>query len=150
MRGSTQKSFLFTECRHCRGYPEYCVSAVVLGSFLTPHHPLCFASHSLPLGSRPGIGSGRRGGGAATISVLTGSFWPHGTRVACWLGTPGKNAPLSPGPQGVLIHSFDTHLMSAYILASPVVTKTGLAPALRELAVLLQPGRGQHTLNFVT
>lgn len=35
-------------------------------------------------------------------------------------------------------------------MASPVVTKTGLAPALRELAVLLQPGTGQHTLNFVT
>lgn len=55
----------------------------------------------------------------------------------------------APGPHGIFIHSFNTHFTSAHDVASPVVNKTGLASALRELTVLGQPGRGQMLLIFL-
>lgn len=89
----------------------------------------------------------RSKGGTATILVLADSFWAHGTRVACSFGTLWQKMRLhAPGLHGVFIHSFNTHFLSAYDVARPVVNKTGLAPALRELTVLVQPGRGQMLL----
>lgn len=96
---------------------------------VSPPHPV----------SRPEIGGGRSGGVAATLWVLAGSLWAHRPSRRLPSSPLAKMHLSAPGPHSVFILSFNTHLMSAYDGASPPANRTGLASALRELAVPVHP-----------
>lgn len=133
--------------RHC----------TVLGPLLPLPHPPCCASQSLPLGSRPAIGVEGKGGGGcrhhlSAYSQLLGTG-DQGSLLT-WNSLARRHLS-APGPHGVFSRSVGQSVSQRTVYTclrcgKPCDGQDRPGPCSTRIPVVVQPGRGQHTLNFVT